>query len=304
MIVNPMQRRARNSFIFGFIVAIILGIVVAMLLVSQLNKSKVELKKERAKQKQLIVAKTDISEFSVVNLENIGDENTIVTINPEEVVTLADINEAETKGKKLLAKTKIPKGTVITKSMLIYEDEKDANDLRMYEISTLMLPTTLKEEDIIDVRIAMPNGQDFIVLSKKTVEKADADSIWLKLTEDEILTFNCAMVESYLIDGTKMYTSKYIHPGIQKKATMTYPLTTEAWQLIQTNENIVDEARQALIKKHNKTSSLREKYINREKRDAINNGNMNKVVDGVRKEVVNMKQKRQDYLDGVSNNVD
>ena len=61
-------------------------------------------------------------------------------------------------------------------------------------------------------------GQDFIVAAKKVVEKSDSTSIWLKLREDEILKMNSAIIESYSVEGAKLYAVNYTQPGIQAAA--------------------------------------------------------------------------------------
>ena len=51
MAMNPMQRKIRNSFLFGFLVALILGAVVIGLLIVQNKKTQEELAKAQEQQK-------------------------------------------------------------------------------------------------------------------------------------------------------------------------------------------------------------------------------------------------------------
>ena len=294
MTVNPMQRRTRNSFILGFGVAVLVALVIIVALVVGMRNTNAKLKAEKAKQRMLLVSNVDINDYSEVNSTNTVLENTIVSLSEAEVATLADL---ELEGRKILSKTRIPKGTVITKSMLISEEEKDAHDLRLYELNMVMIPSRLETGAVIDVRLTMPRGQDFIVLSKKIVEKADNDSIWIKLREDEILTFNNAMVEAYLVQGTKLYVAPYINPGIQKAAAQTYPLSSDVWELIKSDTNITEMAKNALAARHNKTVGLRQTIINPEITKALSANGIERVYEGVKEEISNMNTKREKYLE-------
>lgn len=293
MTVNPMQRRTRNSFLLGFGVAVLVAAVVVAGLFVLLRNANAKLKEEKIKQRELLVASVDINEYSEVNLTNTILENTIVSVGSEEIATATDLTP---EGKKILSKTRIPKGTVITTSMLISEEEKDSHDLRLYELNMVMIPSELKDQDVIDIRLLLPTGEDFIVISKKSVEKADAQSIWIRMTEDEILVFNNAMVESYLVEGSKLYAATYVNPGIQKAAAQTYPLSGEAWDLIKADSNVTVKAREALIDKHNKTAGVR-KTITEAKTKAMQENGLDRVYDAINKEITEMNKKREEYID-------
>ena len=64
----------------------------------------------------------------------------------------------------------------------------------------LVLPYQLATGDYIDIRLRMPNGNDYIVVSKKMVEIPQiagvdsTDSIWIKMTEEETLLLSNAIV--------------------------------------------------------------------------------------------------------------
>lgn len=300
MTVNPMQRRTRNSFLLGFLLAVLVSVVIIVVLVAMIRKATADLKAEKAKQKMLLVASVDINEFSEVTIgANVIRENTIVSINEPELITEADLDVT---GKRILSKTKIPKGTVITKSMLIAEEEKDAHDLRLHEFNMLMLPSELKSQDVVDIRFSLPTGEDFIVVPKKVVEKADATSVWMKMTEDELLIFNNAVVEAYLIEGSKIYVVPYVHPGIQKVAAQTYPISGEAWNLISVDENITEKAIQALRSRINSTNALRS-TISTKKIKALQENGLDRVYDAVAEEISKMNRKREEYIEKLTNGI-
>ncbi len=51
------------------------------------------------------------------------------------------------------------------------------------------------------------------------VTKSIGNTVWLNLTEDEILNMSCAIVEAFQIPGSKLYATKYTEPGMQDAAT-------------------------------------------------------------------------------------
>lgn len=145
-----------------------------------------------------------------------------------------------------VAKIELQTGTVITEAML-YQEEPTPNDLRNREVSVIKLPTSLTPGEMIDVRIQFPTGQDYIVLSKKKVEKLNGLTMWITLTEQEILTLSSAMVDAYLHKAS-LYSLSYVEPEFQDRAIPTYPANEKVLQLIEVNPNIVEHAEQALAK--------------------------------------------------------
>ena len=145
----------------------------------------------------------------------------------------------------IIAKVNLNKNSVITIDVISKSNEKTTDDLRKQEYNMLVLPTQLETGEYIDVRLSLPSGQDYIVVSKKQVEIPQVngvdvdDTIWIKLTEDEIITMNNAIVEAYKMQGSKLYVTTYTEAGIQSAATPTYVPTGEVMQLISNNPNIV-----------------------------------------------------------------
>lgn len=105
--------------------------------------------------------------------------------------------------------------TILTAEMLMPINETPSDDLRLEEFSMIALPSDLLDGDYIDVRIMFPTGVDYSVLIGKKVESYTDNTIFLKLTEDEILTMGSAIVEAYMYEGTKLYATKYVDPTYQ-----------------------------------------------------------------------------------------
>ena len=128
MAVNPMQRRARNSFLIGFLVAlIIMALVVVFLLtrIKALNEEKEALINERS---EAIVCTTDLDSGAVVTFEDNFVQKTVITDVPRsEMVSVDDfLDETEdgSEEKEITMKISVPSGTIVTKDMI-----QDSTDL-------------------------------------------------------------------------------------------------------------------------------------------------------------------------------
>ena len=86
-----------------------------------------------------------------------------------------------------------------------------AADTRWYEVNSAEIMATQNEGDCVDVRIAFPDGDDFIVLPKKYISDLQKSSCIFntKLNEEEIVRFRSAIIDAYTISGCKIYTTKY-----------------------------------------------------------------------------------------------
>ena len=145
----------------------------------------------------------------------------------------------------------------------------------------------------------MPNGQDYIVVSKKRIEIPSVngeyltDTVQMNLTEEEILTLSSAIVEAYKIEGAKLYATKYVEAGLQEAANTTYVVNNEVINLIASDSNIVDKAKNALISRYNSNRENREKYINSAiPRDEDEDG-YNQKLD---QSITSTKESREKYL--------
>lgn len=358
MATNPMQRKARNSFLLGVLVTLILATIVVALLLLQLKNYK---DKEAEEQKNSVkvwvlaedvisgqVITTDMLKQQVMNknlvpsnaignmdiLSNYAlidkEGNEVITEYKNNVGTLylvKDGNKQELKteegtgsyyieieGQKeyvelaetpIIAKVDMNRNTIITIDMIVKSDEKTTNDLRKQEYNMLILPSQLQTGEYVDVRLALPTGQDYIVISKKQVEipilgGVDAiDTVWLKMTEAEIITLNNAIVDAYRILGAKLYVTPYVEAGVQEAAIPTYVPTGDAMQLIIKNPNIVYEARNALAQRYNENAGLiRDNGIT----PSINNngeeGEEN-LKEKIQESIVKSKETRQEYLESL-----
>lgn len=141
-------------------------------------------------------------------------------------------------------KIELRKGTPITLGML-FEEEVTPRDLRNREMKSIWLPSNLRQDDVVDIRIQFPTGQDYIILSKKRIDKLSSPAFWTTLNEQEILLFSSAMVDAY-IHKASIYALTYVEPEMQDKAVPNYPPNQEVIQLIKSDPNIIQRAEQQL----------------------------------------------------------
>ena len=225
------------------------------------------------------------------NNVNTGNGATTADNTPSHTDTVQEGNKAS----KLYAAINIPKGTVITADMLVQNSDviSQNSTVRTVEYSTITLPSELKAEETIDVRISFPTGQDFVVLSKKFVKKADAKSVWIDVDEEEILRMNSAIIESYLINGAKLYAVNLSKPGIQQKAIATYPVNSSVYSLLNIDPNVSNIAKDNLMKNSNlltQRTDLNEMIANAE------DGN-ERVGTAVQQEIKAREEKRKQYIE-------
>ncbi|PKM51550.1 MAG: hypothetical protein CVV02_06340 [Firmicutes bacterium HGW-Firmicutes-7] len=151
---------------------------------------------------------------------------------------------SEDYGKVLLVD--LEQGIPLMKAMV--HEEIISKDLREEELNMLLLPSNLRKDNYIDVRIGFPSGEDYIVLSKKKVRDIQlaTNTFWLWVDEKEILTLSSAIVDAYLHKGAKLYTVTYVAPSIQDKAILNYPVNLDVLKVIISNPNIIQEAKESL----------------------------------------------------------
>jgi hypothetical protein len=313
MAMNPMQRRTRNAFLLGLLVAVLIALVIVLVLlykIKGLNEAKEAL--ENA-QKFKYVASQDLVSGQEVTFDMFMQKKVISDVPDTDIVDSLDfefidevtgevITKIDEEGnqltKKMAIKISVPAGTIVTKDMLYEVDDPIRADQRWMEYSCISLPSQLVEGEYIDIRYAIPDGQDYIVLSKKKVLQCTATSVWFKMTEDEMLTLASAIVESYINSGIKLYAVQYTEPGMQTASIPTYPVKEEIKELIRRDPNVYEEAKQAIEYRYAQYGQANER-----------NGHISKYIDsydfeekagrveaGYKSEQQELLQKRQQFL--------
>lgn len=354
MASNPMQRKARNSFLLGMLLMLVItGIIIAFLFL-QIKNYRDKEAAEVANRVNIAVLQQDVKSGQIITEDMLTIQQVNKNMIPDnaigDVATLSNYyledkegNEIKTKyenntailyvtkdgrdyqlnkedtgnyyiernGTKeylelnsipIVAKVSMNKNSVLTRELVSKGNDTMSDDIRKQEYNMVVLPTQIQTGDYIDIRLSMPSGEDYIVVAKKEVEipivdGADsADTIWINLSEAEILAMNSAIVEAFKIEGSKLYATTYTEPGIQKAATPTYVISREVYQLIDSNPNIVDEAKSELYARYNDTQ-----------RNAINNQLQNNLENSdetlktkVNESITKTQDERKQYLDAMS----
>ncbi|MCH1638787.1 SAF domain-containing protein [Paenibacillus timonensis] len=145
-----------------------------------------------------------------------------------------------------IAKIDLQSNTPLIASML-YEEGPIPRDLRMQEFNVIQLPTHLQKDQVVDVRINFPTGEDYIVLSKKKVRDLSGMIVRLEINEPEILMASSAIIDAYL-QGAKLYALPYIEPGLQEAAIANYPANPKVLDLMDRDPNVLEKAKTELAR--------------------------------------------------------
>lgn len=304
MASNPMQRKARNSFLLGvFITMIIAALVIAFLLYMMYQQKTEQKQIENDKVTVYVLIKDVKSGTNVATKTEKGglltSELSTVEVTrkaaPETAITASNYSSVITENS--IFKIDLKSGTILSTDMIEESGDKTQADTREQEFNMIILPTQLQADDYIDIRLRLPSGEDFIVVSKKKVLNADEITVWIKLAEDEIQTLSNAIVEAYQIEGTLLYATTYVEPGVQTAASVTYIPTRAVSQLINSNPNVVQTAKDELAKRYNNATLLsgRNDIINQAVMGAGEKAQAN-VSTGTGASIEAQKQSRDDYV--------
>ena len=369
MATNPMQRKARNSFLLGMLLMLIISGAVIALLFMQLMKKNQEEKEELATSKQVYVLNQDVSSGQVITQDMLtpqtlpmslipsnatGDSNFVSNyslqdkegndiytktsvnnqtnetesklyirrnnneyeVHREEATDSYYINTTNNSDEKeyleltnvpLVAKVTMKANTIITSELVSKSDNLVQDDVRKQEYNMLVLPIDIQTGDYVDVRLMLPSGQDYIVVAKKEVEVPiiagvdSEDTIWMNLSEDEILHMSCAIIDAYQISGSKLYVTKYTEAGMQNAATPTYPINRATSELLQSDPNILEKAMTELNARYNENNlaNLRNNYINAAIESEGDQAQSN-IETNMQESITNSQNSRKEYLQGLS----
>lgn len=232
MAVNPIQKEKNSATIVGAIIGMIMGIIitfgVGMLLVPDLLGSLSG--KSGEKMVTAVVLNKDIKSGTKITQNDFKEIQVKAATIPSDYVNTSVAGHA--------AKIDLAAGTVLSASMFATSADENTNDVRQQEYNMLALPTKLQVGDFVDIRLLLPTGQDFIVVSKKQVINCNETTIWMNLNEEETLIMSNAIIEHYIMSDSKLYATKYTNPGTQNAAVPTYTPNSAVVRLINGNANV------------------------------------------------------------------
>ena len=221
MATNPMQRKARNSFLLGMLLMLVISAAIIGVLLTMLANSKQEKEEMQANTVPVYVLNTSVKSGQVITTDmltqitvfsnmvpanaiedafdlmnySLVEKNSGSTLRTDQTgLYYVDANNAKVRVEKeidvlgethyytvvnnnriavefrevpLIAKINMNENTPLTLQMVTKSDEIVSNDLRVEDLSMIMLPIDLEVDDYVDIRMQTPNGQNFIVVSKK-----------------------------------------------------------------------------------------------------------------------------------------
>lgn len=353
--MNPLERKARHSFVKGMVVAGLIGVVAAAALIMVIVQMKGEEKERLESMTKIYVLNQDVKSGQVITGEMMVQkeiENTVIPSNAvtnvsnyflrdqngNQIVSKSDnngntalfvvMNNVEYQldtddymtgtinvngsqqaiiisGSPVIAKVNMSANTIVTSETIAESNELTDDTTRKQEYNILALPADIETDDIVDVRLRMPDGTDYIVVSKKTITVLDEggipslNTISMELSETETLMMSNAIVEAYQIPGSKLYVARYVEPGIQAEATITYVPSAEVQNLIYSNPNIVQQAKSELNSRYNEQSGNRDN-VNNELNKYDQDERDSSVESGTSSEISAQQDERQTYLDSLS----
>lgn len=287
---NPMQKMKRNSILTGLIIGLIIGLILCAILYLFLTSSSTGSSLVSGDTVTVCVLNKTVKSGTTITAADIITKNVSKDNAPLDATTQV-ING--------VAKIDLTSGTILTSGMLNTTTETLTNDLREQEYNMITLPSQLSVGDFIDIRLQLPNGGDYIVVSKKQVLNCNASTIWLNMYEEEIELMSNAIIEYYIMAGSKLYATTYIEPGLQTAAVGTYVPNQTVSALIGSNPNIknyINSERYADALKNIRNNNINS-AINQYSEDAVENIEKN-----MQEEIETLKQTREAYF-GTLNSV-
>ncbi len=231
----------------------------------QLELSQKEAEEKSQKTILTVVAGTDLKSGHIIEEGDLTTYN--VVVNGDSILASDALENYVGKRCRL----DIANGSILHASE-VYEDEEIAQDERSIEIDYATVPSDIAIDDMVDIRIFFPSGEDYVVAAHKRVksiltdENGDVVSFQVVADECEILHLAGAYVDQSTYEDSKIYIIKYLD-DIQQEATVDYPVNNNVFTLLNWDPNIVE----AVNTKDNvkKRASLEEHLIVTETSDEI-----------------------------------
>lgn len=160
----------------------------------------------------------------------------------EDLSVAQSITKEDLTGKRL--KVSLTRGAPLSMDV-VYEGIPIADDERRVELREPQLPETLQENEFVDIRVVFPNGEDYLVIGHKRVyriirdEEGEALALQLRLSEEELLRYQAACVDTKVYEDTRLYALQYTGE-FQMAAQAYYPVNRAVFELMQWDPNIVE----------------------------------------------------------------
>lgn len=188
--------------------------------------------------RSIFIATTEIKAGECITSDNIIRETVYASQPIDTYIQEEDIGK--------IALVTLVEGTHILGSMLT--ENNISSELRESEYGVININSNIISNDTVDVRIAFPNGENYVVLSKKVIKGIypETTTCFFWMDEEELLRMSAAIVDAGLYTGSHIYVTKYIEPSIQDASIVTYTPSLAILSLIENDPNIVERYSQEL----------------------------------------------------------
>lgn len=283
---NPMQKMKRNSILTGLIIGLVIGLILCAIVYLFLTSGASTGITAKGGTVTVCILNKTVKSGTAITAADIITKNVSIDSAPSDATTQV-ING--------VAKIDLNAGTVLGASMLNTTNDVLTADLREQEYNMITLPSNLTTGDFIDIRLQLPNGGDYIVISKKQVVNCNSSTVWLKMNEEEILTMSNAIIEYYIMAGSKLYATKYTEPGTQTASIPTYCPNSEVVALINGNKNITSQITDGEGRFSEALKSLRNSVINKELNN-YSDTKLENIEKNIQEEIKSLKESREAYF--------
>lgn len=248
IIRRKIKRSTKQYIVVAIICIVVMGGAAAFtaIMISEQVKERYTTLLRDAKQeidenkKVVYVATSDIMTGEAITSNNVECKSILSTQPIESFISEKDIGK--------LALIDITLGTQVLKGMLT--SDEISSELREIEYTVVNINSNIISNDTVDVRISYPNGESYVVLSKKIIKgfTPETATCFFWLNEEEYLRMSAAIVDAGLYSGSRLVTTKYIEPRIQDASIVTYTPSLQILSLIENDPNIVERCSQELNK--------------------------------------------------------
>jgi hypothetical protein len=239
------MHKVNIGVIIALVIFVILNIVQFILWHNANEKISEQYTAEIANLEQTIAGYgTETTVYTVTSAVKAGDQITADNIEPMKMYSSLMTAQFVTNTSDIIGgyfKVAVNPGTPITYNMTMEEELDDT--MRDHDIILDSIPVGTTVGDYIDIRMTMPYGDDYIVISHKRIYGISDGTIKLYMTELEWNTYEGALIDYFLNQeyGCTLYGTRYIEPGIQQDAVAYYAVPTNIAALLSKNPNIVDK---------------------------------------------------------------
>ena len=168
----------------------------------------------------------------------------------EDLITEIQVPESVLNSDMMTDITKIPayskysvkSGDIIMNNFLMY-DEYYSYKKFTREIMFEAVPLGLRAGDYVDIRMILPNGEIYNVLTHMRVELLSGTTISFRVSEEESMIIDSMYLDQATYNGYLLfYLVRYINPG-EDHSLAVYPIPTELEDHLRFNPNITDTTR-------------------------------------------------------------